>query len=270
VFIGNEPQDVESLLNLAVMKIAEETGIWESKLSITKVEKAEGEYRCEISDLLAHHLGDFLEQPPRTPLKTSNKAQSEEWQKLRQDIKQCQRCHLYKSGVQPVPGEGPDDSAICFVGEAPSDAAQASGRPFTGPAGDVLNEWLTELGLKREGIYLTNVLKCSLKGWSEQGEACKPFLDRELALLKPKLVVALGIRAVQSFFPGEFWGAPRYVARLERAHGRVRIVGDTAYFAMYHPINIARGISWAANAPIDRDLSRLNCLLDMLFGVDTR
>jgi DNA polymerase len=117
-----------------------------------------------------------------------------------------------------------------FIGEAPGFHEDQQGRPFVGAAGKFLEELLESIGLKREDVFITNVIKCRPPGnrdpLPEEIEACKPYLDRQIELLQPKLVVTLGRFSMARAFPK---------ARISRIHGQPRKVGGVIYYPMYHP-----------------------------------
>ncbi len=153
-----------------------------------------------------------------------------ELEKLNQEIRDCRRCELYQSRASAVPGEGPEDAEILFVGEAPGWHEDRQGRPFVGAAGRYLEELLASINLTREQVYITNVLKSrppnNRDPRSEEIEACKPFLERQIALMKPKLVVTLGRFSLMHFLPN---------AKISRVHGQPRRVRDFLCYPMYHP-----------------------------------
>jgi len=117
-----------------------------------------------------------------------------------------------------------------FIGEAPGFHEDQQGRPFVGAAGQFLEELLELVGLKREEVFIANVIKCRPPGnrdpLPEEIEACKPFLDRQIELIQPKLVVTLGRFSMARAFPK---------ARISRVHGQPRKVGGVIYYPMYHP-----------------------------------
>ena len=129
--------------------------------------------------------------------------------RLREIAAGCTACHLYKMGTQTVFGEGMKKSEVVLVGEQPGDKEDLAGRPFVGPAGRVLDEALVAAGIDREFVYVTNVVK-HFK-WEARGKrrihkkpnmaeitACKPWLEAELAVVKPRAVVCLGATAAQA------------------------------------------------------------------------
>jgi len=130
---------------------------------------------------------------------------------LRADAADCTRCHLYKHATQTVFGEGPEDARIVMVGEQPGDQEDLQGRPFVGPAGKLLDRALDEAGIDRSEVYVTNAVKhfkfeprgkrrIHKKPDRPEIEACKWWLERELAVLKPELIVALGGTAGQALY----------------------------------------------------------------------
>ena len=128
---------------------------------------------------------------------------------LRDIAKLCKACDLYKRGTQTVFGEGPQHTEVMLVGEQPGDAEDLAGHPFVGPAGRLLDKALEEVGLDRDRVYVTNVVK-HFK-WEPRGKrrihskpnaaeitACRPWLDTEIAVVKPHIIVCLGATAAQA------------------------------------------------------------------------
>ena len=144
--------------------------------------------------------------------------------KVRAAAKSCTACHLYKRGTQTVFGEGPKRAAIMLVGEQPGDYEDVAGKPFVGPAGKILDRALAEAGIDRGQVYVTNAVKhfkweprgkrrIHQKPNSREMAACRPWLEAEMRLVKPKLVVCLGSTAGQAFFGPSF--------RVTRERGKV-------------------------------------------------
>jgi len=134
---------------------------------------------------------------------------------VRTAAKNCTACDLYKRGTQTVFGEGAPHAALMLVGEQPGDAEDLSGHPFVGPAGKLLDRALAEAGIDRAQVYLTNVVK-HFK-WEPRGKrrihkkpnagetaACRPWLDTEIALVKPRAIVCLGATAAQALLGKQF------------------------------------------------------------------
>jgi DNA polymerase len=136
---------------------------------------------------------------------------------LRQASARCNACDLFKRATQTVFGEGAPNARIMFVGEQPGDQEDRSGHPFVGPAGKLLNEALAEAGIERTDVYVTNVVKHFSWTVSERGkrrihkkpryseiQACRPWLDAELRVIKPEILVCLGATAAQSLLGRTF------------------------------------------------------------------
>jgi uracil-DNA glycosylase family 4 len=146
------------------------------------------------------------------------------------EVKACTQCKLYKGAKQGVPGEGPATADILFVGEGPGFHEDQQGRPFVGAAGKFLEELLGIIGLKREDVFITNVVKHRPPGnrdpEPDEMEACAGYLDRQIAALQPKVIVTLGRYSMARFFPG---------AKISAIHGQARLVSGRLVVAMFHP-----------------------------------
>lgn len=134
---------------------------------------------------------------------------------VRNAASDCTACHLYKHATQTVFGEGPKTAEIMLVGEQPGDSEDVAGKPFVGPAGKIMDRALEEAGIDRKQVYVTNAVK-HFK-WEPRGKrrlhrkpnsreiaACRPWLEAEIRLVKPKLVVAMGSTAGQTIFGPSF------------------------------------------------------------------
>ncbi|MFH0847244.1 MAG: uracil-DNA glycosylase [Chloroflexota bacterium] len=150
---------------------------------------------------------------------------------LREQIVVCKKCPtLAASRTQVVPGDGAENAAIMFVGEAPGFNEDKQGLPFVGQAGAFLNELLGSINFKREQVYITNVIKCrppeNRDPLPYEIQNCRPWLDAQIATIKPRIIVLLGRYALASFLPDK---------SISKIHGTAQRVGDTVYFALYHP-----------------------------------
>ena len=161
---------------------------------------------------------------------------------LHQEIRACTRCPLWHTRLNAVPGAGPADAAVMIVGEAPGRQEDAQGRPFVGAAGRVLADLLAEAGLQREEVFITNVVKShptDRKGGSNRAPrrdevaACLPWLQQQLALIRPRLVVALGTHALQAFLSGK---------KISRVHGRPFQHDGLTVLPLYHPAAALYGV----------------------------
>lgn len=130
-----------------------------------------------------------------------------------------------------MPGTGPAPAEIMLVGEAPGFNEDQQGKPFVGPAGKLLETLLTQIGLSRSEVYITNVLKCrppqNRDPMPHEAEACHPHLKAQLALVKPKVVLILGRHALERLLPG--------TAGITRVHGQIIERGGITYMPVYHP-----------------------------------
>ena len=153
-----------------------------------------------------------------------------ELESLAAEISRCTRCLLHRGRTKAVPGVGPSNAEIMFIGEAPGFHEDQQGLPFVGAAGNFLDELLESIGLKREEVFIANVIKCRPPGnrdpLPEEIESCKSHLDRQIELIQPKLVVTLGRFSMARAFPK---------ARISRIHGQPRKIGGVIYYPMYHP-----------------------------------
>jgi uracil-DNA glycosylase family 4 len=149
---------------------------------------------------------------------------------LAAEVAQCTRCLLHRGRTRAVPGEGPENANILFIGEAPGFHEDQQGRPFVGAAGKFLEELLASIGLKREDVFIANVIKCRPPGnrdpLPEEIDACQQFLDRQIELIQPKLIVTLGRFSMARAFPK---------ARISEVHGQPRKISGVVYYPMYHP-----------------------------------
>jgi DNA polymerase len=149
-------------------------------------------------------------------------------------IAEC-KCELKKTATQAVPGVGNAEAEIVFIGEAPGKSEDIKGEPFVGAAGKFLNEMLGLINLKREDIYITNVVKYrppnNRDPLPEEKSACREWLLEELKIISPKLIIFLGRHAMNNFFPDQ---------KISNAHGKLLIkkfngISTKFFFPLYHP-----------------------------------
>ena len=180
---------------------------------------------------------------------------------LNGEVRVCEKCRLSQSRTLAVPGEGPEDALILFIGEAPGFHEDRQGRPFVGAAGQYLNELLVKAGLRREEVYITNVIKCRPPGnrdpQPDEITACRPYLDRQIDLLRPRLVVTLGRFSMERYFPG---------ASISRIHGQPKRVGSVIYYPMFHPAAALHQPRW--KSLLDEDFARIPGLLGQLEQIE--
>jgi DNA polymerase len=157
-------------------------------------------------------------------------------QMIREDIGDCTRCALHKGRNKIVFGDGSPSARLMFVGEGPGADEDAQGLPFVGRAGQLLNNMIAAMGLKREEVYIANVVKCRPPGnrapEPEEANTCSPFLFRQIDVIRPEVLVALGATAVTYLL-----GARQPLAGLR---GRVHSVRGTKLIVTYHPAYLLR------------------------------
>jgi uracil-DNA glycosylase family 4 len=174
---------------------------------------------------------------------------------ISKEISACQKCALYHSRKQSVPGEGPANSEIMFIGEGPGFHENEQGRPFVGAAGQFLDELLEAAGLKRPEVWIGNVVKCRPPGnrdpLPEELAACNTYLERQITAINPKIIITLGRYSMSKFMPG---------VKISGVHGQMRRVADRFVIAMFHP---AAALHQASIKPtILHDFSQLPKLLE--------
>ena len=149
---------------------------------------------------------------------------------LEQAVAVCTDCSLCETRTHSVPGEGPEKSDILFIGEGPGFHEDQQGRPFVGPSGKLLDDLLGLIGLSRPDVYIANVVKCrppnNRDPLPEEIKACRKYLDRQIRLLDPKVIVTLGRFSLIRFLPQE---------TISKVHGQPRLWGHRYIFPMYHP-----------------------------------
>ena len=149
---------------------------------------------------------------------------------LSKQIQECQRCRLGQGRTLSVPGEGPPDADIMFIGEAPGFHEDQQGRPFVGASGRFLEQLLASIHLTRQDVYIANVIKCrppsNRDPQPDELQACRHYLDRQIEQIKPKIIVTLGRFSMQLAFGS---------GTISRIHGTAKSVGGIAYFPMFHP-----------------------------------
>ena len=178
-------------------------------------------------------------------------------EKLREEAAGCRACDLWKTGTQTVFGEGRERAEVMMVGEQPGDREDVEGRPFVGPAGRVLDQALEQVGIDRDLVYLTNVVKhfkwrprgkrrIHQKPNAEEIRACRPWLDRELEAVEPRVLVCLGSVAAQALLGRQF--------RVTRERGRfVESPLADRVIATDHPSSILRAPDEEAREAAMRD-----------------
>ena len=171
------------------------------------------------------------------------------------EVRVCQLCELARTRTHAVPGEGPDRAPILFIGEGPGLNEDQQGRPFVGAAGKFLTELIEQAGLRREDVFITNVVKCRPPGnrdpLPDEMAACSGYLQRQIDAIDPTVIVTLGRYSMSKWFPGE---------RITRIHGQPKKFGARTVVPMFHP---AAALHQGNLKPvIQEDFARLRSILD--------
>ncbi len=149
---------------------------------------------------------------------------------LNDSIRCCEKCEIARSRIKVVPGEGAEDAEIMFIGEAPGFYEDQQGRPFIGSAGKFLDELLASINLSRQQVYIANVIKCRPPGnrdpLPQEILNCRPWLNKQMEIIRPKVIVTLGRYSMAMFFPQKSIG---------KIHGTAERRDGILYVAMYHP-----------------------------------
>ena len=152
-------------------------------------------------------------------------------EKLYKDVAACQKCPLFQTATHAVPGEGNPDTDILFVGEGPGKNEDEQGRPFVGAAGKFLDQLIESIGYKRADVYIANVVKHRPPGnrdpLPDELHACTPWLDQQVAIIQPKLIVTLG-RISMAHFLGDGFS-------ISKIHGQPKRRAEKVIIPMFHP-----------------------------------
>ena len=149
---------------------------------------------------------------------------------LNDNIRCCEKCEIARSRIKVVPGEGAEDAEIMFIGEAPGFNEDQQGRPFVGQAGKFLDELLVSINLNRKQVYIANVIKCrppeNRDPLPQEILNCRQWLNQQIEIIRPKVIVTLGRYSMAMFFPQKSIG---------KIHGTAEKRDGVLYVAMYHP-----------------------------------
>jgi DNA polymerase len=149
---------------------------------------------------------------------------------IAKEVSTCTICALHHSRKKAVPGEGPANAEIMFIGEGPGFHENEQGRPFVGAAGQFLDQLLEQAGVTRADVWIGNVVKCRPPGnrdpLPEELAACDVYLERQITAINPSIIVTLGRFSMGKFMPG---------AKISQVHGQMRKVGNRYVIAMFHP-----------------------------------
>ena len=162
-----------------------------------------------------------------------------EWEALQNACQSCKRCELFRTRTNVVFGVGPKDAEILFVGEGPGQQEDLKGEPFVGPAGQLLDDMLSIIGLGRHNCYIANIVKCrppqNRDPLQTEQDACIGWLRMQTRLLRPKIIVCLGRIAAMKLIQEDF--------KITRDHGQWFEKGGIWFIALYHPSALLRDVS---------------------------
>ena len=176
-------------------------------------------------------------------------------EKIAADVRGCPLCKLSRSRKNAVPGEGQLSAKIMFIGEAPGRSEDEKGRPFVGAAGRILDELLKKAGIERSEVFITNIVKCRPPNnrvpKEDELTACRPYLDRQIALIKPKVICILGRTAYSSLLGGSSITANR---------GKIMERAGQKYFLTFHPAAVIynKGLLSALEADLKKLAVEIN------------
>ena len=169
------------------------------------------------------------------------------WESLKHDCKSCRACSLGDTRHNLVFGVGNEQAEVMLIGEGPGEQEDLKGIPFVGPAGKLLDDMLEMIDLDRSKVYIANIVKCrpprNRDPLNVEQEACRPWLDRQIALVDPKIIVCLGRIAAMSLIREDF--------RITREHGRWFDLGSRRIMATYHPSALLRDVDKRPEAFMD-------------------
>ncbi|MGR9086690.1 MAG: uracil-DNA glycosylase [Gammaproteobacteria bacterium] len=219
--------------------------VWRSRLPAAPQETSTAEAVSASDDSAA------MTPEQRTEHSSSEK---EAWRRLESEVSQCRKCGLCESRSQTVFGSGCRQTDWMLIGEAPGQQEDLQGLPFVGKAGMLLTEMLRAMGLARDEVFITNILKCRPPGnrdpKPEEAASCREYLDRQIALVRPKIILAVGRISAQTLLETD--------APLSRLRGKVHLLNDIPVIVVYHPAYLLRN-------PADKK----KAWLDLLFAMQT-
>jgi uracil-DNA glycosylase family 4 len=179
-------------------------------------------------------------------------------EKVSNEVLACTKCRLCQSRKFAVPGEGSKSAKVLFVGEAPGEQEDLQGRPFVGAAGRLLTELIRSVNLRREDVYITNTVKCrppsNRPPRKDESAACRPYLDRQISLIHPRVICPMGNSAIRSFLDSD--------ESVTALHGIPFEIQSITYFPMYHPA--AALYTFSLRSVMEEDFRKLRSLLDSI------
>lgn len=220
-------------------------GHWNASLELSSLREA----KTDIYTVCCPERNNLSDSRGLVPTEDSLQA-------VAREVIACTKCRLCETRKNAVPGEGSQNTKVMFVGEAPGGEEDVQSRPFVGTAGKLLTELLESIGLKREDVYITNVVKCrppnNRPPRKDETATCKPYLDRQASLIQPRVICPMGNSAIRAFIDSE-----KSVTGL---HGIPFEEGSVTYFPMYHPA--AALYTASLRKVMEEDFRKLRALLD--------
>ena len=188
-----------------------------------------------------------MDQTPESNHLSSEDEPKQTLLRLASDVRVCTLCRLCETRTHAVPGEGSATPLVVFVGEGPGAEEDRLGRPFVGRSGRFLTGMLEGIGLRREDVFITNVVKCrppqNRAPRPDEVAACRGYLEQQIELLAPRVVVTLGRHSMQHWFPGE---------RITQIHGQTReIASGRLALPLFHPAAALRNPAWREAFAVD-------------------
>jgi DNA polymerase len=179
-------------------------------------------------------------------------------EKIAGEVTACTKCHLCSTRKHAVPGEGITTARVMFVGEAPGEQENNQGRPFVGAAGKLLTELLESIGLRRDDVYITNIVKCrppnNRPPRKDEAQTCRPYLERQVSMIRPRIICPMGNSAIHELMQSE--------DSVTKLHGVPFEVASVTYFPLYHPA--AALYTFSLKKVMEEDFRKLGTLLNSL------
>jgi len=201
---------------------------------------------------------DIFHAPAAAPVRLTPAQKGEALDAIAREVAPCTQCKLARTRTQTVFGTGSPDAGVVFVGEAPGREEDERGEPFVGRAGQLLNDILKAIGLRREDVYICNILKCrppeNRVPEGDEVEACEPYLKRQLEIIDPAVICCLGRHAAHTLL--------RTNATLGALREQVHFYGSVPVIVTYHPAALLRNPHW--KRPAWDDVRKLRALYDAL------
>ncbi|MBN1286080.1 MAG: uracil-DNA glycosylase [Anaerolineae bacterium] len=162
------------------------------------------------------------------------------------EIRACTLCPLHEGRTNAVPGSGPVNAEVMFIGEGPGATEDEQGLPFVGASGRLLDELLNMIGMKRDQVFIANVVKCRPPGnrdpRTSELTTCAPYLDRQIELIDPKMIITLGRYSMARWFPE---------GKITQIHGQAKKIEGRLIMPVYHPAAALRNPSWRPQLEAD-------------------